>query len=146
VARTLRTAVGAFAGFVSANFAPLTRATARWAAWPDDPKSFTPNWQAYLVAFDLPGNRRVSVLWSGDGTPLRVRFARHGTAQARLLDANGEPQTLTSLGADWSVSLPAATAHFAGDPPGYFFIGGDARLLFEDGVAPGTPVSAPRLG
>ncbi len=39
VARTLRTAVGAFAGFVNANFAPLTRATARWAAWPDDPKA-----------------------------------------------------------------------------------------------------------
>jgi hypothetical protein len=146
VARTLRTAVGAFSGFVSANFAPLTRATARWAAWPDDPKSFTPNWQAYLVAFDLPGNRRVSVLWSGDGTALRVRVPRHGTAQARLVDANGEVQALSAVGSDWSVSLPAATAHFAGDPPGYFFIGGDARLLFEDGLGPGTPVIAPRLG
>jgi hypothetical protein len=146
VARTLRTAVGSFSGFVSANFAPLTRPTARWAAWPDDPKSFTPNWQAYLVAFDLPGNRRVSVLWNGDGAPVRVRVPRRGAPQASLIDANGDSQILSSVGSEWTITLPAATAHFAGDPPGYFFIGGETRLLFEDNVAPGSPVAAPRLG
>ncbi len=107
---------------------------------------FTPNWQAYLVAFDLPGNRRVSVLWNGDGAPLRVRVPRRGGAEASLIDANGDQQTLTSVGSDWTIALPAATAHFAGDPPGYFFIGGDPRLLVEDGVAPSSPVTAPRLG
>jgi hypothetical protein len=146
VARTLRTAVSSVSGFLSANFAPLTRQAVRWTAWPDDPNSFTPNWQAYLVAFDLPGSRRVTVLWNGDGTPLRVRVPRRGAAQANLIDADGDRQTLSTVGQDWTMVLPAATAHFAGDPSGYFFIGGDPRLLFEDGVAPGSPVSAPRLG
>jgi hypothetical protein len=145
VARSLRTAVGSFSGFISANFAPLTRRAAGWGAWPDDPNSFTPNWQVYEVTFDLPGSRRVTVLWNGDGVALRVRIPRRG-AQARVIDANGATQAPPSMsGPDWTIGLPAATAHFAGDPPGYFFIGGEPRLLIEDGVAPGSPVSAPRL-
>jgi hypothetical protein len=146
VARSLRTAVRSFSGFLSARFMPLTRPTARWGAWPDDPSSFTPNWQAYAVAFDLPGNQRITVLWNGDGAPLRVRIPRRGAGQASLVDANDESQTVTLTGQDWTIALPAATAHFAGDPPGYFFIGGDPRLLFEEGVPPGSPVVAPRLG
>jgi len=69
---SLRTAVRTFSGFLSASFAPLTRQVARWAAWPDDPNSYTPNWQVYAVAFDLPGSRRVTVVWNGDGTPVRA--------------------------------------------------------------------------
>lgn len=145
VAGALRTAVHSVSGFVSARFVPRIRPTARWTAWPDDPNSLTPNWQVYLVAFDLPGSRRVSVVWNGDGAPVRVRIPRQGTL-AGLIDANGDAQAVSPTGPDWTIALPAATAHFAGDPPGYFFIGGEPRLLIEDDVAPGSPVTAPRLG
>jgi hypothetical protein len=146
VSRSLRTAVRAFTGFLDARFVPLTRAQARWAAWPSDPNSLTPNWQVYQVVFDLPGNRRLTVLWNGDGTPLRIRIPRRVTT-ARL----GEPQsdalkTATASGQDWLVDLPAATAHFGGDPAGYYFIGGEPRLLFEDEVPRGAIVAAPRIG
>ena len=58
----------------------------------------------------------------------------------------GNPVTgPTSVGQDWSVSLPPATAHFAGDPDGYYFIGGDPMLLIEDNVSPEAPVTPPRL-
>jgi hypothetical protein len=145
VARTLHTAVQFFSGFLDASFVPLLRPQARWAAWPSDPTSLTPNWQAYAVAFGLPGSRRVTVLWNGDGAAIRVRIARHG-GQARLFNAQNEAlQTPTSSGQDWLVDLPAATAHYAGDPPGYYFIGGEPRLLVEEGVPRGTPVAAPRL-
>jgi hypothetical protein len=145
VARTLRTAIRFFTGFVDARFAPLVRSPARWASWPTDPNSLTPNWQAYEVAVDLPGNRRVTVLWSGDGVPLRVRVPRHST-QARVFDAqNNEAPPPTSTGPDWTIDLPAATAHFPGDPPGYYCIGGEPRFLVEEGVPRGTPVATPRL-
>jgi hypothetical protein len=145
VAGTLRTAVQSFSGFLDARFVPLVRPQARWAAWPNDPTSLTPNWQAYAVAFDLPGSRRVTVLWNGDGAALRVRVARHG-GQVRLLNAQNEViQMPTSSGQDWLVDLPAATAHFAGDPSGYYFIGGEPRLLVEEGVPRGMPVAAPRV-
>jgi hypothetical protein len=87
----------------------------------------------------------VTVLWNGDGTAIRVRIARHG-GQVRLFNAQNEAlQAPTSNGQDWLVDLPAATAHYAGDPPGYYFIGGEPRLLVEEGVPRGTPVAAPRL-
>ena len=144
VARTLRTAVQSFSGFLDAAFVPLVRLQARWAAWPNDPTSLTPNWQAYAVAFDLPGSRRVTVLWNGDGTAIRIRMARHG-GQVRLLNAQNEAlPTPMSSGQDWLIDLPAATAHFTGDPLGYYFIGGEPRLLIEEGVPRGTPVAAPR--
>ena len=57
VAQTLRTAVQAFSGFTRAEFAPFVRAQARWSAWPADPSSLIPNWQAYQVVFDMPGRR-----------------------------------------------------------------------------------------
>jgi hypothetical protein len=145
VARTLRTAVQSFSGFLDAAFLPLVRTQVRWAAWPSDPTSLTPNWQAYAVAFDLPGSRRVTVLWNGDGAAIRLRMARHG-GQVRLLNAQNETlQAPTSSGQDWLVDLPAATAHYPGDPPGYYFIGGEPRLLVEEGVPRGTPVAAPRI-
>jgi hypothetical protein len=143
VARTIETAVHAFSGFLDARFVPLVRTPRRWSAWPDDPTSLTPNWRVYQVAFDLPGNRRVTAVWNGDGTKLQTRITRHGTA-GRLLTAEGEEIPLNTAGQDWLVDLPAATAHYPGDPPGYYFIGGEPRLLIEEGVAPGAPVVAPR--
>ncbi len=144
VADALRTAVQSFSGFLKARFVPLTRAQARWPAWPSVPGSFVPNWQVYLVAFDLPGDRRVTVVWSGDGSPLRVRLPRQGSS-AKLVDGRGQPLRVTTAGQDYLVELPAATAHFAGDPSGYFFIGGEPRLLLEDDVPGDTPVPLPRL-
>jgi hypothetical protein len=145
VAGSLRTAIQSYSGFLRARFTPLLRPQARWAAWPDDPKSFTPNWQVYEVVFDLPGDRRLTVLWNGDGLPVRARIPRHA-AQARLLDMQNQILAAASLGQDWAVDLPAATTHYPGDPPGYFFIGGEPRLLVEEAVPPGTPVTPPRLG
>jgi hypothetical protein len=103
-----------------------------------------PNWQVYCVVFELPSRRRVTAIWNADGQPVRVRLPR-AAATARLLDQQGEPLTPTRAAADWQIDLPAATAHYAGDPPGYYFIGGDPRLLIEDDVPPSTPVSPPRL-
>jgi hypothetical protein len=143
VAATLRTAIRQFSGFSRARFDPLVRQPARWAAWPVDPTSLTPNWQIYQVTFDLPPNRRATVLWNGDGVPLRARVARHD-ARATLLNGQGEPLNLTQVGQDWAIDLPAATAHYAGDPAGYFFIGGEPRILVEEGVPAGTAVAAPR--
>ena len=145
VAQTLQTAVQAFSGFTRAQFAPLVRAQARWSAWPGDPTSLLPNWQVYQVVFDLPDRRRVSVLWNGDGAALRVRVARHG-GRAQVLDEDGASSDPTQNGQDWLVTLPAATAHFPGDPTGYFFIGGAPRLLIEEDVPPGAPIAPPRLG
>ena len=145
VAKSLRTAVRNFSGFVNANFAPLTRARAAWSPWPDDPRSFTPNWQVYEVAFDLPDGRRVTVVWNGDGSPLRVRLPHLGL-RANLVDAQNNSVPLTASGQDWTIDLPPATAHYSGDPTGYYFIGGEPRLLIEDGVPPGAPASPPRIG
>jgi hypothetical protein len=145
VAGALRTAVRNFSGFLKARFAPLVRSSAGWSAWPDDPNSFTPNWQAYEVVFDMPAQRRVTVLWNGDGKPLSVNVARRAN-QAHLLDMQGNPvDGPDAAGQDWRVSLPPATAHFAGDPAGYYFIGGEPRLLIEEGVPPDAPVAPPRL-
>jgi hypothetical protein len=145
VAQSLRTAIRAFSGFLDAHFSPVVRQPARWAAWPADPDSITPNWQIYAVTFDLPQNRRTTVLWNGDGTALRVRVPRR-SAQARVLNAVGDAQAPVAIGQDWAITLPPASAYFAGDPAGYFFIGGEPRILIEEGVPRGTPVTPPRPG
>src|SRR5215471_6542116 len=145
VARALRTAVQSLGGFLKARFVPLVRPQTRWAAWPTVPDSFVPNWQVYLIAFDLPASRRVTVVWNGDGSALRVRLPRYGSAP-RLLDGQGRILDLTTVGQDYAISLPAATAHFSGDPDGYFFIGGEPRLLIEDAVPSDSPLPIPRLG
>jgi hypothetical protein len=144
VADALRTALTWLSGFGSARFVPLVRAQQRWPVWPDDPASFTPNWQVYQVAFDQPRGRRVTVLWNGDGRSLRVRVARRGV-RARLVTRSGDARPAAAEAGDWVVDLPGATAHFATDPPGYHFIGGDPLLLVEDGVPPNAPVTPPRL-
>jgi hypothetical protein len=146
VAAALQTAVHMLSGFSNARFTPLVRAKATWSAWPDDPASYTPNWQVYEVAFDLPGQRRVTVLWNGDGSALRARVPRQA-AKAELKDRDGQAATgLAMVGQDWAVDLPPASAHFSGDPPGYYFIGGEPRLLVEDNVPLDAPVAPPRLG
>jgi hypothetical protein len=93
----------------------------------------------------MPDSRRVTVLWNGDGTLLRVRIPRQA-AQAQVVTAQNQSQPATASGQDWTIDLPPATAHFSGDPPGYYFIGGEPRLLIEDNVPAGAPVVAPRLG
>src|SRR5205085_1249448 len=145
VEASLRTAVRNFSGFLQARFAPLVRTPARWAAWPNDPTSLIPNWRVYQVVFDLPDNRRVTVVWSGDGVPLRIRIPRQGS-QASVLDMNGdELQGPTPGGQDWVIALPPATAHYSGDPAGYYFIGGEPRLLIQEAVPQDAPVAPPRL-
>ena len=150
VEEALKVADNNFSGFTSAQFVPLTREQAAWPAWPDDPTSLVPNWQVYQVAFDKPGNQRVTALWSGDGSSLRVRIPKNGTS-ASVLDRSGNITALESNQGWWVVDLPAATAYFKvndqiKDPDGYHFIGGDPLLIVENGVAGGTPVVAPRMG
>ncbi|HET6316873.1 MAG TPA: hypothetical protein VFG86_10460, partial [Chloroflexota bacterium] len=104
---SLRTAITNFLGFSDAQFVPLTRAVQKWSPWPNDPQSYTPNWQVYQVAFDKPGGRRVTALWNGDGADsaaataaanadpqapggLFVQIPKHGSG-GRALDKFGQP-------------------------------------------------------
>jgi len=144
VAQTLQTAVHAFSGFRRAEFAPLIRSQRRWSPWPDDPRSLIPNWQIYLVGLDMPSGRRVTVLWNGDGVVRTVRVARRGS-RAHVLDMHGARFNARTAGTDWLLDLPAATAHFSGDPTGYFFIGGEPVLLIEDEVPERAPITPPQL-
>jgi hypothetical protein len=150
VSDALKVAFNNFAGYNNAQFVPLTRDTSSWSAWPDDPNSLVPNWQVYQVAFDKPGNQRVTALWSGDGSNLRVRIRKNGSS-AQLIDRAGNTQALQDNQGWWVVDLPAATAYFKmndqiKDPEGYHFIGGDPLLVVENGVDPNAPVVAPALG
>ena len=143
VADALRTIIRGITGYTRARFAPLLRSEARWGVWPEDPLSYWPNWGIYLMAFDLPGARRVSVVWNADPMPTCARFARNGNA-AHVLDKHGTASPASLQGDTWTVTLAPATAHFADDPDGYYFIGGDPLLLVEEGVNPSAPVVAPQ--
>jgi len=150
VADALKTAINYFAGYTSARFVPLTREHAAWSAWPDDPNSLVPNWQVYQVAFDRPGNQRVTALWNADGSGLRARIRKQGSS-AQVVDRLGRATPLQDNQGFWVVDLPAATAYFKlneqiKDPEGYHFIGGDPLLIVEDGVDPSAPVLTPALG
>jgi hypothetical protein len=159
----LRTAITNYLDFVDAQFVPLARVEQHWPAWPEDPSSYTPNWEVYQVALDKPGGQRVTVLWSGDGgaaeTPptvfgspgpqpaggLVVRIPKRGSG-ARAIDKFGQPYPyLQEQPGYWVVYLKPATATFSGDPPGYHFIGGDPVLILEDGVRRQAPVDPPEL-
>jgi hypothetical protein len=144
VADAARTAIQYFSYFTRARFVPLQRGVEHWPAWPLNPGSYIPNWQVYQVVFDRPNGQRVTVLWNGDATPLRVRIPRSGS-QAKLVDMRGTSRLLQSQVGGWLVDLPAATAHDAGDPEGYFYVGGEPQLLVEEGVDPSAPVAAPQL-
>jgi hypothetical protein len=150
VEQALKVSVNNFSGYTNARFAPLVRDQAAWSAWPDDPTSLVPNWQVYQVAFDKPGNQRVTALWNGDGSTLRVRIPKNGSS-AQVVDRLGNVQQLESNQGWWVVDLPAASAYFKlndqiKDPDGYHFIGGDPLLIVENGVDAGAPMVAPRLG
>ncbi len=141
----MRTTISLLSGYTRATFAPLDRDQQAWPTWPDDPTADLPNWQVYQVAFDKPGSQRVTVLWNADGTPLRVRIRKNG-ARASVVDRDGGSQSLQEQDGWWVVDLPAATAHYAADPAGYYFIGGDPRFIVEEDVAAGAAVGAPALG
>ncbi|HET6318851.1 MAG TPA: hypothetical protein VFG86_20540 [Chloroflexota bacterium] len=145
IADAVRTTIDNLSGYTKASFVPLVRETQPWSPWPDDPASLMPNWQVYQVAFDKPGRHRVTVLWNGDGEPRTVRLRKSGSTAVVVHKGGGARSAIESQGW-WVVELPAATAHFPGDPGGYYFIGGDPQLLVEDQVEPGAPVAAPALG
>jgi hypothetical protein len=145
VADALRTAITTLSGYSQVRFVPLVRETQPWSPWPDDPGSLMPNWQVYQVAFDKPGGRRVTVLWNGDGQPLTARIRKAGSS-AVVVDRHGGSTPARESQGWWVLNLPAATAHFAGDPPGYHFIGGDPLFIIEEGVDGAAPVVAPMLG
>jgi hypothetical protein len=96
----------------------------------------------YQIAFDLPGARRVRVVWNADGASTCARIARNGTSVV-VLDKRGAGRAVTEQNGSWILSLDAATAHFPDDPDGYYFIGGSPLVLEEDGVSPAAPVSPP---
>jgi hypothetical protein len=149
VAEAMRTALNYFSHFTTARFVPLTRGQEAWPAWPKVPNSYLPNWQVYQVAFDRPANQRVTALWNGDGTVLRVRVPKNGTS-ARVVDRRGLERPAREDNGAWLVDLPAAITRpllddAIQDPEGYHVIGGDAVLLVEQGVDPLAPVVAPSL-
>jgi hypothetical protein len=145
VGDALRTAVTQFAGYTGVHFVPLVREVDDWSAWPGDATSLMPNWQVYQIAFDKPGNQRVTAVWNGDGAALRVRIRKTGSS-ANGVDRMGHSVTVQDSQGWWVVDLAPATAHFPQDPPGYHFIGGEPLLLVENGVDPSAPVVAPALG
>jgi hypothetical protein len=145
VADSLSTTIAQLSGYTAVHFAPYVRETQDWSPWPDDPSSLMPNWQVYQVAFDKPGNQRVTVLWNGDADSLRVRVRKNGNS-ATLIDRNGAQQPLQDAQGWWVLSLAGATAHYPEDPGGYHFIGGEPLFLVENGVDPSAPVVAPALG
>lgn len=150
IADATKVAINYFSNFLNVQFAPLTRDQEHWPSWPANPSSYTPNWQVYNVVLDRPGNQRVTALWNGDGSPLRVRIPKNGTT-AKVVDRRGVEQPAVEQDGAWVVDLPAATAQFQGadgmqDPEGYHFIGGAPVLLVAEGVDPASPVSAPKLG
>jgi hypothetical protein len=145
VADALRTAFHTFGGFIQARFVPVERAESSWAIWPDDAASYWPNWQVYDVVFDMPGARRISVLWNADGAQLCVRVRKNSTSAVGI-DKLGQPVAIVDAPGSWQLNLPPATAHFAEDPDGYYFIGGTPLLLTEENVQPDAPVQPAQVG
>jgi hypothetical protein len=145
VSQALQTLVSTIAGYTAVHFVPYERENQDWSPWPDDPTSLMPNWEVYQVAFDKPGNVRVTELWNGDGSGLRARIRQNGSS-AVLISRDGSQHPVAAASGWWVVDLAGATAHYPEDPAGYHFIGGEPVLLVEQGVDPSTPVVAPALG
>jgi hypothetical protein len=138
-ATALRTAIGLFSGFLRARFVPLARERGLWPA-----NDFEPNWRVYQVALDRPGGQRVTAVWNGDADPLSIGVVANGST-ARAFTIDGAAADITYRDGAWLVRLPAATASFAGDSPGYHYIGGAPVLVVEEGVDPSAPVVPPLL-
>jgi hypothetical protein len=103
-------------------------------------------WWVHYVMFQR-GTQRTSVLWNGNGAPVRVSLPKLGQA-AKVVDKAGNETPLDPQGDRWVLALEAASRRataFGGDPPGYFFVGGSPLLLVEEGVAPDAPVERPRV-
>jgi hypothetical protein len=135
----MRTAIQYFSGFLRARFVSLARTRELWPA-----SEFEPNWRVYQVTLDRPGGQRVSVVWNGDDEPLTVGVTATG-ASARAITMDGEPTAISYRDGAWHVELPAATASYPADSPGYHYIGGAPVLIVEDGVAPTAPVEPPTV-
>jgi hypothetical protein len=88
------------------------------------------NGSVYQVVLDKPGNQRVTVLWNGDSAPVSVHLSRSGSV-AHAYSMLGLEQSLTPDADGWTIDLPGATALFAGDPPGYHYIGGEPVFILE---------------
>ena len=87
----------ALAGAQHVRFIPYLRDAQPWGIpWPDDPGSYYPDWQVYQVVADK-GDQRVSVLWNGDGQPLRARVLKVGNA-ATLIDRLGNQRPIADTG------------------------------------------------
>jgi hypothetical protein len=137
-ADALKLTIGLLSGFDQAQFAPLARDQARWPAWPDDPASYTPNWQLYQSVFDMPRHQRVTVLWSGNGGgPLSARVRQTGR-RGWLVDVSGVRQPVVARDGWWTIRLsPASPIQPDGqveDPSAYHLIGGMPVFLIEDDV------------
>jgi hypothetical protein len=125
-------------------FEPLRRSREYWGTpWPDDPRSFYPNWLVYQVALDR-GSERVSVLWNDSNSPLRVSIPVQG-ASATLLDDRGHAQPISTRDGVYELDLLPASAHGPTDPSGYYYVGGPPLLVVQEGVAADAPVATPRL-
>jgi hypothetical protein len=102
-------------------------------------------WAGHLAVFQR-GAQRASVLWNGTDSPLPASVQAQG-ASAVLVDKTGASSPIAPDGSGrYSVTLDPASRHFdlfGGDPPGYYYVGGNPLIIVEDGVPPDAPVVAP---
>jgi hypothetical protein len=140
-----KTIVDVLRGASNIQFAPYVREEQAWGTpWPDNPDSYYPNWRIYQVVADR-ADQRVSVLWNADGSPIRARIPKIGSAAVRL-DKMGNPQPVQEVDGWYVFDLAPARVRGPFDPPGYFYIGGDPVIIVQMGIAAGAPVAAPGLG
>ena len=129
----------------------LERADDPIARWSQYTPRYTWHVHAGIFERDIAGGiQRSTVLWNGAGTPITVLLPKVGV-HGWLVSKEGAAkiiQPVTVGGQEfWSVELEAASRHFdlfGGDPPGYYYVGGSPRILVEEGVPAGSPLTAPR--
>ncbi len=139
VFQAVKAALPLLSGPSKITFSPLERDGKPFGTpWPQDPKSYYPNWQVYQVVFDHPDGQRVTVLWNGDGKAVKVLLPSRGSG-AMVVDRSGIEKPLTGSGGWYLLELSPATAQGPTDPQGYHFIGGPPLMVVEKGVAAGVP-------
>ncbi len=142
---SFKTVVNQLGGASNITFAPYERENEAWGTpWPYNPETYYPNWQVYQVVGDR-GDQRISLLWNGDGSPLRARIPKVGSS-AVIVDQYGNEQPINDQGGWYVVDLAPATARSGSDPNGYFYVGGQTQIIVQSGVPAGTPISTPALG